>query len=123
VQHSEKITLMEKHLSGLGVGQWTYSPPAYRLLWAAGIKATPPLFASFASIAIGQGVYFGVFWGLFMWIFMWSKQSPPMPLSVAFITSVFAGVMFGLIMAVIYRRKAAKLGLPSWAAYTGKAEV
>lgn len=115
VEHAGKMRQMEAHLSGLGLSRWTYAPPLYRLLWRLGVPVTPPLFASFAALALVQGTFFGLFWGLFMWLTVWAQQG--MSAALAALLSVCVASTFGLCMAAIYRARAAKLGLPAWSDY------
>ena len=61
---SEKLERMHAHLSELGLKEAAFAPPLYRLLWRLGIEVPPPLFSSFASIAMIQGALFGIGWGI-----------------------------------------------------------
>ena len=118
MNHHQKIEAMRAHLAAEGLKEGEYAPPVYRLLWKYGVEATPPLFASFRSIAFYQGTFFGVFWGLMMLLLSW-RRGQPWPIWLAILLSLFAGALFGCLMAYVMRRKAEKLGLPLWSEYTG----
>ena len=119
--HAEKVQLMREHLGSLGISESEFAPPFYRLLWRMGIEATPPMFASFGTIAALQGVVFGVAWGLIMWFAFLSRQASASP-GLAVAVSALAGVLFGLIMAGFVRYRARKFGLPPWDRYDGKSK-
>lgn len=92
------------------VGLYTSAPPIYRLAWTLGFHIRPPLYQSFAALALGMGTWFGVTWGLVMWILPWRDEGRSV-ISML-VLSLFAGVFFGLAMAGYYRWKAAHLELP-----------
>ena len=50
-----------------------------------------------------------------MWLFLWRGQD--MPIAVAILVALIAGLLFGVIMAGYYRWRARKLGLPRWEDY------
>ena len=112
--HDEKVALLLKDLRQRGISEYTTAPPLYRLLWRLGITAKPPFFASFWSLVVTMGVLFGVLWGILMWFSGWQGE---LPVSTAIGLAVLAGVLFGLIMAAYYRRKARQLALPRWEDY------
>lgn len=112
--HGEKVAYLLKDLGQKRIGQYTIAPPIYRLLWRLGVEVKPPHFASFWSLVAPLGMAFGVFWGVIMWFFIWRQSTP---VSVAVGTAVLAGLLFGIIMALYYRGRARKLGLPKWADY------
>jgi len=115
MDHQAKVAHLVEDFKQRGIGQYTTAPPFYRLLWRMGIEVPPPHFASFGSIALMMGLYFGVAWGLFMWFVIWRDEN--MPIVIAVITSVLAGVLFGVAMAAFFRWRARKLALPRWEDY------
>lgn len=115
--HQEKIALMYRHTDALGISRATAAPPAWRLLWRLGAEVPPPLFVPFLPMALATGGFFALGWGLVMWLAFWSRQG--MPVGVVTVSSLAAGVLFGLVMAGIYRYLARKHGLPTWAEYRG----
>ena len=60
-----------------------------------------------------MGGFIGVFWGLLMWLITWSRQGVPTWIAVT--ASVLAGALFGVCMAIYFRRLARKHGLSAWA--------
>jgi hypothetical protein len=120
MKHSEKLELMYRHMASLGISRAVAAPPAWRLLWALGIEAPPPLFAPFWPSVLLIGAYFGTAWGVVMWLVQWSRRG--MPPSIAAGAAVTAGVLFGLCMAVYFRHVARKHHLPSWDEYPGAAD-
>jgi hypothetical protein len=117
VTHAEKLERMYRHTDALGISRATVAPPAWHLLWKLGLEVPPPLFAPFLPMALAMGAFFTVGWGLLMWLFFWWRQD--MTLAAMLLPAILAGVLFGLIMAGIYRHLARRHGLPSWAEYRG----
>ena len=110
--HDEKVAFLLDDLGRRGLNRYTIAPPLYRLLWRLGLKINPPLFASFWSLALLMGVGYGAILGLIMWpLLSWQQNSPA---SGVFATAALAAVLFGLFMAVYYRWRAERLGLPRW---------
>jgi hypothetical protein len=109
-QYRTRMLAIADELRAQRVGKYTSAPPIYRLAWKLGIRVRPPLYQSFASLALGMGSWFGVVYGLLMWLLSWRGEG--MSIARASIESLFAGVFFGLAMAGYYRWKAARLKLP-----------
>ena len=112
--HDEKVAYLLKDLGQKGIGQYTIAPRIYRLLWRLGVEVKPPHFANFWSIVVIAGVPFGVVWGIFMRFFVWQQSTPVSP---AVGTAALAALVFGLVMAVYFRRRTLKLALPRWEDY------
>ncbi len=99
-----------------GIGRFDAAPPIHRLLWAVGVEARPPHYASFGKNAL----LMGGFWGIGMAVFgaIYALHSAPQggadivvkPICVA----LLVGAVFGLVMAMIFRSRARKAGLPTW---------
>ena len=104
---------MFRELPQKGIGQYTFAPPVYRLLWKIGVKIPPPLFSSSEFIFLFQGLFFGSLWGIFMRLTVWQDMNT----IIFIIRSILAGSIFGLSMAILLRRKAKKYGLPRWKDY------
>jgi len=111
--HDEKIKYLLQDFAKRGINRYTVAPPLYRLLWRLGIEVTPPHFASFWPLALFMGGFFAIAWGLFMSLSVWGD----LPLAVAVGASLFAGLLFGTIMATYYRWRARALALPRWQDY------
>lgn len=90
----------------------TSTPPLWRLLWKLGVPLAPPHFLGFFPLLLVCGTFFGPIWGLTMYLLVWRNQG--MPLQNVFGATLLAGLLFGLAMAWVYRRKARQLKLPSW---------
>jgi Family of unknown function (DUF6404) len=95
-----------------GVPRSHSAPWLYRTAWHFHVGLRPPHFASAARIAGVMGSSFGLAWGTFMWGILWAWRSPP--LVICLWTAALAGLLFGVTMAVIIRKKARALTLPAW---------
>jgi apolipoprotein N-acyltransferase len=95
-----------------GIKHRNASPPLFRLARRLGFQPRLPHYVPFARIALMNGGYFCVTWGLFMWGLFWRHQS--MPVLVAIGSAVFAGVLFGVFMALYYRYSRKRHGLSDW---------
>jgi hypothetical protein len=116
LNHRQKVKRLLADLHKEGVWPSTVAPPLFKLLWALGWNVPPPLFLGFITLTIFMGTAFGLGFGVAMWLLQW--QAGKIPVGVAIIGSALGGLLFGLIMAVYMRRKAASLGLPrSWDDY------
>ncbi len=89
-----------------------YLPLAHRILRKRGFEARPPHYNSFLTNAVPMGLYFGIVWGVLMWLFQWMRWE--LPIIVAVVASVAAGLFFGLSMAMYYRSSAKKHSLSDW---------
>jgi Family of unknown function (DUF6404) len=117
--HSEKLQKLLEHAPKLGISPYTAAPPLYRLLWRLGIEIPPPLFAAFLPNAFLMGGFFTCSWGLFMCLFIWAGDGK-VSAFFALQASLFAGLMFGITMALYLRYKARQLNLPPWSEYSGR---
>ncbi len=115
MDHRQKVEHLLDDFDRRGIGRNTAAPPLYRLLWRLGVEIPPPHFAGFWPLALSTGPFFAVCWGLLMWFLLW--RSDDMPVAIAVVTSLLAGLAFGLIMAAYYRWRARKLALPPWKDY------
>ena len=92
------------------------APPLHRLMWAVGVRARPPHYAGFASNAL----LFGGFWGGWMELLTlgyarWRR--PDLPTEALLRISVVVAalsVAFGCLLALAFRSRAIKAGLPDW---------
>jgi hypothetical protein len=108
--YRQRMLAITEELRAQNVGPYTSAPPAYRLAWLLGLHVRPPLYQTFASLALETGVSFGVLFGLTMWFLV--DRGEGSTIIGALIGSAIAGIGFGLIMAGFYRRKSARLRLP-----------
>ena len=107
---SRMLTIVEE-LHAQGMGRYTAAPPAYRLAWRLGIRVPPPIYQSFFSFAFRAGAGFAVGFGLLMWILFWRSEQHS--LMRVLLTSIIAGVVFGLSMAAVYRSQRKRFRLPA----------
>jgi hypothetical protein len=89
-----------------GLSERSYAPPLHRLAWWLGWYAPPPHLASFGMNVAFFGIFFGLALGIFMSVAVWTPQGMPLLLQIA--GGVAAGILFGLTMAEVYRRRAAQ---------------
>ncbi len=106
-----------KELSKAGIQKANYRPPVLLLAWKLGLKQRPPHYNTFWANTLFNGIWFGVMWGLAMWILLWRSEG--MPVLGALLAALFAGFLFGSMMAAYYRWSARKHGLTSWDEFDG----
>jgi hypothetical protein len=117
--HQQRLEAMYKHLPTLGLGQWTFAPLLYRVLWKFGLELPPPHFTPFAHLALLQGTFMTLGMSLFLWIantLLWDLHGEAGPIAALIMIS---GTSFGLAVAFIYRAQARKRRLPLWYEYRG----
>ena len=107
--YRQRMHAIADELRSQRIRPYTFAPPLYRLAWMLGLYIRPPLYQSFASVAVVMGTGFSIGWGLFSWFLFWQGERT---VSAALVSSLFAGVFFGLTMAGYYRWKAGRLQLP-----------
>ena len=116
LDHAGKIDAYVAEMAQLGVGSYTAAPPLFRLLWALGLRVPPPLFLGYGALALLMGATFGVLWGVGLGLTAW-QTGRSLPIWLALAAAMLAGLLFGLAMAIYYRRKAEALALPAWEDY------
>lgn len=89
-----------------------YAPPLYRLLWKCGVHIPPPPFAPFWLNVTFFGVTFGLTWTLIMTLTVW--RASPIIMPVLLSHALFAGLIFGLSMALFHSWRRAANRLPAW---------
>src|SRR5262245_43427049 len=100
-KYRERMLAIAEQLRAQRVNPYTSAPPIYRLAWVLGLHIRPPLYQTFASLALCMGLGFGILWGLAMWFLIWRGEERS--IIVALVGALFAGVLFGLAMAGYYR--------------------
>lgn len=99
-----------------GIGRVDAAPPLHRLLWAAGIEARPPHYASFGR----NTLLMGGFWGAWMTVFSVAYALHLHPgggtdiVVKAICLALLTAVVFGLAMATVFRSRARRASLPGW---------
>lgn len=77
-----------------------------------GIEIRPMPYASPLQIMLTLGLGFAIFFGLVMWMALWSSRG--LSGGLALLITGAAGLIFGSIMIVNYRRMRHKHGLSDW---------
>lgn len=101
-----------KELSESGIQKANSRPPVLLFAWKLGLKQRPPHYNTFWANTFFNGCWFGVLWGLAMWLLIWRSQG--MPVLGALLAALFAGFLFGSMMAAYYRWSACKHRLTPW---------
>ena len=116
--HQDKVDHLIEELGQQGIGPYTVAPPLFRLLWRLGLEVPPPFFLGFRQLTLLLGISFGVLWGAIMWLWVWRELGLVGSLAVGVPSTVLAGLLFGVIMALFFRWRAGRLELPSsWKDY------
>ncbi|PKG76487.1 hypothetical protein CXF86_03220 [Shewanella sp. GutCb] len=108
----DKLEAAQKELSEANIWKSNHNPPISVLLIKLGFNIRPFHYCSFISNFITASLWFGSVWGLLMWFTSW--QSSGMTIQAALIGSFFAGILFGLFMALYYKHSAKKNNLSHW---------
>ena len=95
-----------------GIKRSNYNSAILVLLRKLGLNIKPFQYYSFIQSFIITSAWFATAWGLLMWFTTWQFSSAPVLIALS--TSVFAGLLFGLIMALYFKRSAKKNNLSSW---------
>lgn len=85
------------------------------LFMRIGKEAAPLIFSSFWKIAGFLGLNYALMWGVFMYIMMWRRTEIPIVYQV--VSTLCAGLFFGIFMALMYRRHKKKHDLRSWSGF------
>ena len=107
-----KLEAAQKELNKTKIWKSNHNPPISVLLRKLGVNIRPFHYCSFISNFLTGLLLFGVGWGLMMWFTFW--QANDMPIKIAILTSLFSGLLFGLFMALYYKRSAKKNKLSDW---------
>ncbi|WP_224816170.1 DUF6404 family protein [Hasllibacter sp. MH4015] len=110
--YEARVTRALAELEASSIRRMNYAPPVFRLARAMGLRPRPPHYMSFWRAALILGPAFGLLWGLVMWLLSWRTQD--LPVVVAILASLLAGVLFGLAMAAYYRWAGAEAKLSRW---------
>lgn len=106
-----KLAAALRVLASAGISRGESAPPLYRALWRLGVRVPPPHFCAFATTLVLTGSAFGASVGAIMWFVRWSHRE----MSFGMVgTVLFAGSLFGLLIAGHYRRDARRRGIPLW---------
>lgn len=91
------------------------APPMHRLLWRMGLRVPPPLLASFSTNLFVMGGVFGLLWGV-LWRALMGLvlDLGSLTLGISIGGAVMAGLLFGVVMALLMRYQRRRYGLPAW---------
>ena len=109
---SDKLKAAQKELDESKIWKANSNPPLFVLLRMLGINIRPMHYNTFIVNILLMAVMFGGVWGLIMWFTFWESQNMPIP--IALITSLGAGLFFGLSMAFYYKHSSKKNHLSNW---------
>ena len=107
-----KLEAAQKELNEANIWKSNHTPQIVVLLRKLGFNIRPFHYCSFKSNFITASLWFGIIWGIIMWFTSWKNDH--MPIQIAIFTSLLAGVVFGLFMALYYKRSAKKNNLSNW---------
>ncbi len=110
--YNQRLTRAMAELEGSGIKRLNYAPPVFRVARRLGLRPRPPHYMSFLRATLLMGPAFGLLWGAVMWMLSW--RGGDLPIIVAVIASLLAGMLFGLLMAVYYRWAGGEAGLTRW---------
>lgn len=99
-------------LAGTGIWRSNYHPPYLRALWSMGVEVPPPHFVSFYRVVIYAGAWFGLPLGAMMWLLIPPEVGVGGMTAIG--TTVVAGLVFALTMALYYAYGRKKHRLPEW---------
>jgi len=109
-----KLERAQKELNEANIWKSNYNPPILVLLRKLGFDIRPFHYCSFKSNFITASLWFGISWGLIMWFTSWKNNN--VPIQMAICISLLAGILFGFLMALYYKRSAKKNNLSDWQA-------
>ena len=110
--YEQKFRAAVDELLVVGIWKSNAVPPYLHLARKLGMQPKPPHYASFWRVAVGMGIWFGSVWGLLMYLMFWRSQQ--LPVTMTLMAAVAAGVLFGILMALYYRRARTKYKLTEW---------
>ncbi|MEM9967057.1 MAG: DUF6404 family protein [Pseudomonadota bacterium] len=87
-------------------------PLSTRLMRRLGLPVRPPHYTAFGFMVLSAGLRFAVVWGAIMWVLRWQPHgfAPTSALG----ASLLIGLIFGLIIASMYRRDRRLWRLSAW---------
>lgn len=108
----DKLKAAQQELNETKIWKSNHNSPISVLLRKLGFNIRPFHYCSFISNFINASLWFSGVWGLIMWLSTW--QSNGMSVQAALVTSLSAGLVFGLFMAIYYKHSAKKNNLSDW---------
>jgi hypothetical protein len=115
---SEKCSSAQVLLREKGFSPACYSPFAFRVLWALGVPIPPPHFSGFVFNVLTLGGIFtlicvGISFLAHLFGLVQASEGSWLSPQVA-----IYGLVFGIVMASVFRYGARKYAVPPWSAFT-----
>jgi len=121
MSHHEKVESYLLEMKSRGVKPGLAAPPLFRLLWMLGFSVRPPLFMTRSQLTVVMGLFFGVTMTIFFAVMLrWIEDSPSSfatRIPSAAVPGAIGGLVFGMVMARVFRTIADRLDLPRWEDY------
>ncbi|MEK2646081.1 DUF6404 family protein [Bdellovibrio sp. BCCA] len=114
--HEQKVTIFKAYAQEKKMPRAYTTTPTVMFI-SMGQNVPPIIFCKMWQIALSLGINFAAGWGLAMHFVSWRRHNMPISLQVA--ASVFAGVLFGVSMAIYYKSQRKKYGLTTWEEFKG----
>lgn len=108
----DKLQNAHKEMEASGIKKFNYNSPMLVLLRSLGLNIRPFQYYSFIQNFVITSIWFSTVWGALMWFTTWGPDN--MRVQFALILSLFAGLLFGLIMALYFKSSAKSNNLSSW---------
>lgn len=112
--HREATKRFIEDMQRRGESPWTAAPLFFRLLWVLGYRIRPPYYLQPRTLFLLLGGTFGIQFSITL---LALGVAMNLPLEQAVFGLLLGGPMFGALMAMYYRRAAARLRLPPWESY------
>jgi hypothetical protein len=118
--HEEKLRRMHEHLPKLGIAEAMFAPPAYKALWALGLKVAPPVFAGRLHCFLMGFIGVTLLMALVGWLVPLPFEARVQAEYGFWVVPAAMGLLGGLLAMLQLPRQFKPYGLPSWADYRGE---
>jgi Family of unknown function (DUF6404) len=108
--YEKQVAAWQTYAASHGISKSICNPPLDRILRKLGFTFRPAVFWSPLIAATVMGTYFAVVWGVAMHFIAWGDRA----LSLQLITSIVAGLTFGVVMAAINAIVRKRRKIPAW---------
>ena len=120
MERMDKVAAALERLEESGLPASFYAPPMHRVLWGLGLPVPPPHFCGFLTNLVYSSLGFGLLFACLMWVAssLGESKSPTELVT----ETVIMGLLFGALMATVYRSGAKGKGIPRWGDFQPSAE-